>query len=378
MKLIKRFTDNYRKDDDSNISKLLSIFNFELDRINDAFRTIDDYRHISNATGVTLDNIGKNVLLERDGMDDVTYRLFLRLKIKMNLSGGQIKTINEIMNAILGKYYLGLREVWKNQTYDNEPAAIEIRFVNFFMDIIGKQIVDNENEQEGNEAIFFDGTYYFNAEKKFDGGGVVSIGDPFYFDGTYTFSGERFFNGGYSANEGNVFNFAEYEAKMVELLKKYMSVADFIRTAGVKAWWCEPLDIETLINVQNNVTMIDKENAVNDLTIDNYATMNEQFVVINNASSLFNDMFDFDGKILFDGNRDFAIHDVTTEIKISKKTPVETIVVVENNITLIEKIDLIDNPTALFDGMFYFDDYCKFDGERDFIINDVKILEVSA
>ena len=166
MKLIKRFTDNYRKDDNSNISKLLSIFNFESDRINDAFRTIDDYRHISNATGVTLDNIGKNVLLARDGMDDVTYRLFLRLKIKMNLSGGQIKTINEIMNAILGKYYLGLREVWKNPTYDNEPAAIEIRFVNFFMDIIGKQIVDNENEQEGNEAIFFNGTYYFNAENK--------------------------------------------------------------------------------------------------------------------------------------------------------------------------------------------------------------------
>ncbi len=272
MKLVKRLTDNYKKNPESNIGKLLSIIDFELDRLKDTYKLIDSYRAIDNATGETLDNIGKNVLQERGGMDDITYRLFLKTKIRANLSGGQIETINDIMTVILGDNYLGLREVWDNSTYSNEPAAFEIRFVNFFSKIAA---------------------LYADAEN-----------DPYYFNGEYYFNGARKFDGGYT------FDYATWEPQIIATMAKYMEVAEFIRASGVRAWWCEPLDIETLINIENNVTIIDKESAITDVTITNDITLSEQMEVINGATSLFDGMFYFDGGVSFDGNRDFVINDV--------------------------------------------------------------------
>ena len=272
MKLVKRLTDNYKKNPESNIGKLLSIIDFELDRLKDTYKLIDSYRAIENATGITLDNIGKNVLQDRGGMDDITYRLFLKVKIRSNLSGGQIETINDIMTTVLGDNYLGLREVFGNSTYSNEPAAFEIRFVNFFSDIAA---------------------LYADAEN-----------DPFFFDGEYYFDGTRKFDGGYT------FSYATWEPQIIATMAKYMEVVEFIRAAGVRAWWCEPLGIETLINIENNVTIIDKESAITDVSIANDVTLSEQFEVINGATSLFDGMFYFDGGISFDGNRDFVVNDV--------------------------------------------------------------------
>jgi hypothetical protein len=272
MKLVKRLTDNYKKNPESNIGKLLSIIDFELDRLKDTYKLIDSYRAIDNATGQTLDNIGKNVLQERGGMDDITYRLFLKVKIRSNLSGGQIETINDIMTTILGDNYLGLREVWDNSTYGNEPAAFEIRFVNFFSKIA---------------------SLYADAEN-----------DPYYFNGEYYFDGTRKFDGGYT------FSYATWEPQIIATMAKYMDVAEFIRASGVRAWWCEPLDIETLINIENNVTITDKESAITDISILNDVTLTEQTEVINGATSLFDGMFYFDGGISFDGNRDFVVNDV--------------------------------------------------------------------
>lgn len=272
MKLVKRLTDNYKKNPESNIGKLLSIIDFELDRLTETYKLIDSYRAIDTATGVTLDNIGKNVLQERGGMDDITYRLFLKVKIRSNLSGGQIETINDIMTTVLGDNYLGLREVWNNSTYSNEPAAFEIRFVNFFSDIAA-QYADAEN-------------------------------DPYYFNGEYYFDGTRKFDGGYT------FSYATFEQQIIATMAKYMEVAEFIRATGVRAWWCEPLDIETLINITNDVTIVDKESAITDVSIDNNVTLSEQTEIINGATSLFDGMFYFDGDISFDGNRDFVVNDV--------------------------------------------------------------------
>jgi hypothetical protein len=272
MKLVKRLTDNYKKNPESNIGKLLSIIDFELDRLKETYKLIDSYRAIDNATGNTLDNIGKNVLQERGGMDDITYRLFLKVKIRSNLSGGQIETINDIMTTVLGDNYLGLREVWDNSTYSNEPAAFEIRFVNFFSDIAA-QYADAEN-------------------------------DPYYFNGEYYFDGTRKFDG------GNTYSYEVFEPQIIATMEKYMEVAEFIRASGVRAWWCEPLDIETLINIENNVTITDRELAITDISIANDVMLIEQTEVINGATSLFDGMFYFDGGISFDGNRDFVVNDV--------------------------------------------------------------------
>ncbi len=280
MKLVKRLTDNYKKNPESNIGKLLSIIDFELDRLKDTYKLIDSYRAIDNATGATLDNIGKNVLQDRGGMDDITYRLFLKVKIRSNLSGGQIETINEIMQVILGnEYYLGLKEVFNDSSYSNEPAAIEIRFVNFF----SKIAKDYENQ----------------------------VNNPFYFNGEYLFDGSQTFNGGFE------FVYSDWEPQILATMQKYIDVVQFITAGGVRSWWCEPLDIETLINIENNVTIVDKESAVADVLIANDVTLSEQTEVINGATSLFDGMFYFDGGILFNGNRDFVVNDVIiTEVSV--------------------------------------------------------------
>ena len=270
MKLIKRFTDNYRKDDDSNISKLLSIFNFESDRVNDAFRTIDDYRHISNATGVTLDNIGKNVLLDRDGMDDVTYRLFLRLKIKMNLSGGQIKTINEIMPQIMGINFLYFREVWNDPIYFSEPAAIEISYLNLF------DMVKGEYESLENDLWYFDGKYSLDGAKSFDG--------------------------------GYIFSYSEF--KVMQAIQKMKDTVNFIKAAGVRVWWRQPVGIETLINIANDVTISLQKPTETPIIIVNDAEICNHYDVYNASSFLFDGMYVLNGEMSFDGNRPFIAHDV--------------------------------------------------------------------
>ncbi len=273
MNFIRRLTDNYKKKPDSNIGKLFEVVDRELEELKKALETTGEYRAIDLATGVTLDNIGKNVLLERDGMDDITYRLFLKTKIRSNLSCGQIETINEIMQVILGnEYYLGLKEVFSDSSYSNEPAAIEIRFVNFF----NKIAKDYENQ----------------------------VNNPFYFNGEYLFDGSQTFNGGFE------FVYSDWEPQILATMQKYIDVVQFITAGGVRSWWCEPLDIGTLINIENNVTIIDKESAITDVSIANDVTLSEQTEVINGATSLFNGMFYFDGAISFDGNRDFVVNDV--------------------------------------------------------------------
>lgn len=273
MNFIRRLTDNYKKNPDSNIGKLFEVIDRELEQLKTALEKTREYRAIDLATGVTLDNIGKNVLLERDGMDDINYRLFLKTKIRSNLSGGQIETINEIMQAILGdEYYLGLREVFSDSSYSNEPAAIEIRFVNFF----SKIAKDYENQ----------------------------VNNPFYFNSQYLFDGSQTFNGGFE------FVYSDWEPQIIATMQKYIDIVQFISAGGVRSWWCEPLDIETLINIENNVTIIDKESAITDVSIANDVTLSEQIEVINGATSLFDGMFYFDGGILFDGNRDFVVNDV--------------------------------------------------------------------
>lgn len=207
MKLVKRLTSNYRRDPTSNIGKLLSVIDLEIASIKAVFEKIELYRRIDNATGVTLDNIGKNVLQERGAMDDVTYRLYLKTKIRANLSGGQIETLNDVLSVLLGDNFLFIREVWNDPTYGNEPAAIEIQYVNFFQDIRNqyKDLVDDR--------------IYFNARLKFDG--------------------SRKFDGGYK------FIYSEHEQEIINAMAETKKMMKLIKAGGVAVHWCEPISVIT-------------------------------------------------------------------------------------------------------------------------------------
>jgi len=277
MKLINRFTSNYKKNPESKIAKLMSIFDLEFEKLKQVFLQIELYRQIDKATGVTLDNIGNNVLEERGGMDDIMYRLFLKTKIKANLSGGQVQTLNEILEVILGENFLGVREVWGDASYSNEPAAFEVRYKNFF-EKIKADYEDSEN-------------------------------DPYFLSGQYLLNGERFLDGGLT------FTYADFEQKILDAMQQTKDMVNFIKAGGVRVWWCEPVPIVSLINILNSVKInIDllTQNTI-DITHSTTFELNQsvnhypQFIL--DGSSYLN------GVLLLDGIRPIITHSVTvTEV----------------------------------------------------------------
>lgn len=207
MKLAKRLTSNYKRDPTSNIGKLLSIIDNEIASIKETLEKIELYRRIDNATGITLDNIGKNVLQERGAMDDVTYRMYLKVKIRANLSGGQIETLNDILSFLLGDNFLSIREVWNDATYGNEPGAVEVRYVNFFQDI--------RDQYKG------------------------LIDDQIFFNGRLKFDGSRKFDGGYK------FVYSDTEQRIIDAMTETKKMMRYIKAGGVAVHWCEPIMITT-------------------------------------------------------------------------------------------------------------------------------------
>lgn len=129
-KLIERLTDNYSKDLESNVGKLFIIVGDELEELEELFSKIYDSRDIDKAEGRSLDRVGNNVQQLRWDTDDEFYRQLIKTKIIANLSIGDIETINEVANVLLGEGYKGVEETWNKSRYDFEPAGLEITITN--------------------------------------------------------------------------------------------------------------------------------------------------------------------------------------------------------------------------------------------------------
>jgi len=92
-----------------NINKLLEIFG---DELNDAealaYRAVSAY-FWENAEGDILDTLGRIVVFDRDGRSDSNYKTLLRLKVVLNVSGGEIpallSAIRQIFNSTETIYY---------------------------------------------------------------------------------------------------------------------------------------------------------------------------------------------------------------------------------------------------------------------------------
>lgn len=218
MKLIKRLTDNYKKLPSSNIGKLFTVIDLEIENLKDTLKTVELYRKIDNAIGVTLDNMGKNVGQERGALDDVSYRLLLKVKVRANISGGQTETLNEISTVLLGDNFIQTREVWNDASYGNEPAAVELRYINFF-----NQIKDQ----------------YQNIEE-----------DMTYLDGTYALDGSIALDGGLT------FFYSDYEQKIIDAMIQARQMINYVKAGGVAAHWCEPIAITTGILTTVGITRI--------------------------------------------------------------------------------------------------------------------------
>lgn len=127
--LIEKLTDVYQKTAESNIGKIVKLLSDELDAIQQSLDTIERWRGIDDAEGVTLDLIGENIGQQRLGLSDADFRLRIKTKIKANTSRGDIETLNEVLKTFLGDSLIGVREMWSidDPLIEKKPAAILIQ-----------------------------------------------------------------------------------------------------------------------------------------------------------------------------------------------------------------------------------------------------------
>ena len=125
--MLRRLTDVFRKDPDSNIGKLMAIFAEQLQKLEQTVQRVEEWRDIDKAEGTTLDRIGENVGQPRGVATDEIYRILIKSKIARNLSKGDINTIITVLSTALNTDPSEIRIV---ELYNNpiapEPAAISI------------------------------------------------------------------------------------------------------------------------------------------------------------------------------------------------------------------------------------------------------------
>lgn len=127
--LIEKLTDVYKKTANNNIGKIIKLLSDELDAIQQSLDTIELWRGIDNAEGVTLDLIGENIGQQRLGLSDAAFRLRIKTKIKANTSRGDIETLNEVLRTFLGDSFIGIQEMWSinDPLIEKKSAAILIQ-----------------------------------------------------------------------------------------------------------------------------------------------------------------------------------------------------------------------------------------------------------
>lgn len=110
--LMDKLPDVYNKSEQSGIYKIIKLAADQIAQGEDTLRLIQEWRDIDKAEGRTLDKLGKDVGQVREGLDDEQYRQVIKIKIRSNLSGGEIETLNSIAVVLAGDRFDGIREGW--------------------------------------------------------------------------------------------------------------------------------------------------------------------------------------------------------------------------------------------------------------------------
>ena len=93
LNMLDKLPGAYSKDPDSNIGRLFQLFAAALGGAEDALRTVELWRDLDSACGTTLDRIGGNFGIARDGVSDSLYRLLIKTKVTALLADGDVDTI---------------------------------------------------------------------------------------------------------------------------------------------------------------------------------------------------------------------------------------------------------------------------------------------
>lgn len=137
-KLLKRLPSNYKKGPDTQTYKMLKLAADQFENGDKTITKIKNWRDIDQAKGVVLDRIGNDVGQAREGLNDELYRQKIKIKIRSNLSGGDIETLNDLFASIYGEHFKGIEEGWSHVIA--EPASVVVE-VSEFAGSVDKDIV---------------------------------------------------------------------------------------------------------------------------------------------------------------------------------------------------------------------------------------------
>lgn len=125
--ILKRFSDVFNKNENSNLGKIIQIFSQQLQEIEQTNIRIKEWRNVDSAEGVGLELIGENIKQSRGVATDEVYRVLLKSKIARNLSTGDINTIIRVLSLALDAdpSTIRIQEKW-GDLLEPEPAAIKM------------------------------------------------------------------------------------------------------------------------------------------------------------------------------------------------------------------------------------------------------------
>ncbi|MFJ7698897.1 hypothetical protein [Lysinibacillus fusiformis] len=117
---MERMPRQYARDKDSNNYKLLKIIAENGVENLAVQQTILKYWDVDQSEGYGLDRLGKDEGIDRGSWDDKEYRKMIKIQCILNLSEGDIDTMNQIMDAYMGDDFIGFEEGWR----EFEPATL--------------------------------------------------------------------------------------------------------------------------------------------------------------------------------------------------------------------------------------------------------------
>lgn len=137
--LLELMPRHFAHDSDSNNYRLLKIIAQHSEDNRALYDTVLKYWDVDQAEGQSLDRLGKDEGISRGGWDDEEYRKMIKIQCIVNLSEGDIDTINLILDAYMGKDFIGIQEMW-NDPRQPEPAALKAKS-NFDTDTVPKGLL---------------------------------------------------------------------------------------------------------------------------------------------------------------------------------------------------------------------------------------------
>lgn len=135
-----KLTDNYQKAKSSKVGKLFQLVFSQFECVKGTFNQIEEWQDVDMAEGIPLENLARRVGEDRGQQQDELFRDFIKIRIRLNRSAGEMETLNEVGRLVFGDGFDGIEEAWYRPELDYEPAALLVSLNQSLTNFEGKTL----------------------------------------------------------------------------------------------------------------------------------------------------------------------------------------------------------------------------------------------